>query len=359
MFLYVQAGSLNEAEDERGYAHFLEHMMFKGTDNYPQGSLIDFFQSIGMNFGGDANAHTSFDKTVYNLILPSGSEKDLNVGFSVMADFARRATLLEDQINQERGVILAEKRARDSAAYRAQTAGMKFTLRGTRLADRMVIGVEKCIEQANRPSLKAFYDHWYRPENMILIVVGDMQPKVAEGFIGKHFTPLKPIGFQPECPGFGKLTHKGTEVFYHFEPELGKTNVSIETFWDLQRKNDSLQLERDEIIRSMGSMIMGYRLQRMEEDKDVPFVRASYSSGDVFERIGYGTISVQTEGHKWKESLAGIERTLRQALQYGFTDQEVARAKKEIQADLDAHALKATSEDSREIAEGILESSCE
>jgi zinc protease len=354
VFLYVQAGSLNETEDERGLAHFLEHMMFKGTENYPTGSLIEFFQSIGMNFGGDANAHTTFDKTVYNLILPTGSENDLNMGFSVMADFARRATLMEDQISQERGVILAEKRARDSAAYRTQVAGTGFSLRGTRLVDRMVIGIEKTIEQANRAALKSFYDHWYRPENMILIVVGDMQPKIAEGFIKKHFAPLKPFGAKPECPEFGKLANKGLNAFYHFEPELGKTNVSIESFWDLQRQNDSLQLERDQVIQSMGSMIMGYRLQRMEEDRDAPFVRASYSSGDVLERIGYSTISAQTDGGKWKESLQVIEKTLRQALQYGFTDQEVARTKKEILADLDARVLKVTSENSREIAQRIL-----
>ncbi len=354
VFLYVSAGSLNETESQRGVAHFLEHMMFKGTDNYPAGSLVEYFQSIGMSFGDDANAHTTFDQTVYNLILPSGSEKELNSGFSVMADYARRAKLDDEQINNERGVILAEKRTRDSASYRTQVARMEFAFRGTRLAERMVIGLDSILQQADRTTLKTFYDSWYRPENMVLIVVGDMDPKTAEQLIEKHFSKLSSLGIKPECPGFGKLAHKGIETFYHFEPELGKTHVSIESLWDLSLVNDSLQLETDEIIRSMGTMIMGYRLQRLQEDADSPFTRATYSSGDIIERIGHSTISAQTESGKWHESLNFLDRTLRQAIQHGFSDQEVARVKKEILADLDAGVLTAQSEDSRKIAQKIL-----
>ncbi len=354
VFLYVKTGSLNETDSQRGVAHFLEHMMFKGTDNYPAGSLVEYFQSIGMSFGDDANAHTTLNQTVYNLILPSGSEKELNAGFSVMADYARRAKLDDEQINNERGVILAEKRARDSASYRTQVASMEFAFRGTRLAERMVIGLDSILQQADRTILKTFYDSWYRPENMVLIVVGDMDPKNAEQLVEKHFSHLSPLGIKPECPGFGKLAHKGIETFYHFEPELGKTHVSIESFRDLPLVNDSLQLETEEILRSMGTMIMGYRLQRLQEEKDSPFTRASYSSGDIIERIGHGTIAAQTENGKWHDSLAFLDRTLRQAIQYGFSDQEVARSKKEILADLDAGALTAKSEDSRKIANKIL-----
>lgn len=354
VFLYIQAGSLNETDSQRGLAHFLEHMMFKGTDNYPAGSLVEYFQSIGMGFGDDANAHTSFDQTVYNLILPTGDAKELHTGFAVMADYARHALLQTDQINMERGVILAEKRARDSASYRTQVASMEFALRGTRLAERMVIGVDSVLQKADRETLKTFYDNWYRPENMILIVVGDMDMKVAEQLVEKQFTQLSSIGKPPACPDFGKLAHKGVETFYHFEPELGKTNVSIETFWDKPLHNDSLQLETAELIRSMGSMIMGYRLQKLQEEKKSPLTNASFMYGDIVERIGHASILAQTESGKWQEALGNIDRTLRQALQYGFSDQEVVRTKKEILAGLNANVLTAKSEDSRKIAEIIL-----
>lgn len=354
VFLYIKAGSLHEADDERGLAHFLEHMMFKGTENYPAGSMIDYFQSIGMDFGNDANAHTSFDQTVYKLILPSGSRDELIKGLSVMADFARRATLAEEQIDTERGVILAEKRSRDSASYRTQVASMEFAFRGTRLAERMVIGLEDTIKKADRPALKKYYESWYRPDNMVLILVGDTQPEVAAELVGNIFSNLSSAGEPAACPGFGKLSNQGVEGFYHPEPELGKTNVSIESFWDMPLQNDSLELETNEILRFMGELIMGYRLQRLQEEENVPFIRAAYGSGDILERIGYGSISAQTESQKWQESLKVIERVLRQAVQFGFSDQEVGRAKKEILADLDARVLTAKSEDSRKIAQKIL-----
>jgi zinc protease len=354
VFLFIKAGSLHEKEEQRGLAHFLEHMMFKGTENYPAGSLVEYFQSIGMSFGGDVNAHTAFDETVYNLFLPNGSEKELKNGFAVMADYARRAKLEEEQIKSERGVILAERRARDSASYRAQVASMEFAFRGTRLAERMVIGIESTLQQADRQRLKAFYDSWYRPDNMILVVVGDMDKIMAESLIKKQFSQLSAPDAKPDCPRFGTLQHKGLEAFYHYEPELGKTNVSIETLWDQVLKNDSLQLQREDIVRLMGTLIMGYRLQRLQEENNSPFSRAAYNDGDIVNRIGYGSISAQTESGKWLESLILLDKTLRQALQYGFTEQEVKRAGKELQADLDARALTEKSEDSRKIGEKIL-----
>lgn len=352
--LYIQAGSLHENDDQRGLAHFLEHMMFKGTENFPAGSLVEYFQSIGMNFGSDANAHTTFDQTVYNILLPNGSEKELNTGFSVMADYARRAKLEEDQIDQERGVILAEKRARDSAAYRTQVASMEYAFRGTKIAKRMVIGTESSLQGANRAILKSFYDTWYHPENMILIVVGDMQPKVAEKLIEIHFSQLSSAGKRPGYPEFGSLAHKGIEGFYHHEPELGKTNVSIESFWDLQPRNDSLELEKEELIQLMGTMIMGYRLQQVQEEKKPPFSRATFNADDIIDRIGYGAISAQTDAGKWQESLGLLDKTLRQAIEYGFTEQEVLRSRKEILAELDSNVLTAKTEDSRMLAQKLL-----
>lgn len=352
--LAVKAGSLNETDDQRGLAHFLEHMMFNGTDNFPAGTLVEYFQSIGMNFGGDANAHTTFDQTVYDIILPNGSEQELNTGLLVMADFARRAQLRDVHIDKERGVILAEKRARDSAAYRIQVASMEFAFRGTRLAERMVIGEEKTLKSADRNLLKSFYDAWYRPDNMVLVVVGDMDPDLAEKVVRKHFSPLAASGPRPKCPDFGILARQGTETFYHFAPELGKTNVSIETFRDLPRQNDSIGLERQELLRLMGEMIMGYRLQQLQEQKDSPMARASYDGGDIVDRIGYGSISAQTESGKWRESLSLLAKTLRQAHDFGFTDREVERTKMEMRAELEENVLTANSKHSRKIAQTIL-----
>lgn len=355
IFLDVQAGSLNENENQRGVAHFLEHMMFKGTANFPANSLIDYFQSIGMNFGGDINAQTNYEQTMYHIILPNGSEQELDKGFLVVADYAGRAKLEDAQIDQERGVILAEKRARDSAAYRIHVESTAFAFRGTRLPERLPIGEEQTLQKANRSLLKSFYDAWYRPDKMILVVVGDMDLGVAEALIKKHFSPLSPRTDRPDCPEFGKLAPRGTDFFYKFEPELGKTTVSIDTYWNKERQNDSLHLERQELIRYLGSMIMGYRLQRLQEHESSPFTHAMYASADIIDRIGFGSISAQTSPERWQESLMLLDQTLRQAIEFGFDDREIDRAKKEIRADLEARVLNAHTEDSRTIARKIIQ----
>ena len=127
MSLNVQAGSLHEDDDQRGLAHFLEHMLFNGSTHFAPGELVEYFQSIGMNFGGDTNAHTGYDETVYDIILPNGSNDDIDKGLLVFADYARGALLLPEEIERERGVILAEKRSRDSAAYRAHIKELAFS----------------------------------------------------------------------------------------------------------------------------------------------------------------------------------------------------------------------------------------
>ncbi|MCP4338901.1 MAG: insulinase family protein [Desulfobulbaceae bacterium] len=355
IYLDVQAGSLHENDKQQGVAHFLEHMLFNGSKNFPPGTLVDYFQSLGMNFGGDTNAHTTHNETVYNIILPNGSEQEVDAGFLVIADYARGALLLDSEIDRERGVILAEKRARDSAGYRTRVARSDFAFSGTRYVERMPIGKQKILEVADHNLLRSYYDAWYRPDNMILVVVGDISPKLAKGLIEKHFAQLSPVGPNPPCPDFGKLTDRGIETFYHFEPELGKTDVTIQTFWDKQLEDDSLKLEKRELLKIMGSMIVGYRLKLIQEESKAPFAHASYYAGNIVNRIGYGSLSAQVDGEHWRETIASLEQILRQAISYGFTKSEVERVKKEILAQLDDRVLTAGSEDSRAIASRIID----
>lgn len=156
IYLDIQAGSLNETDTERGYAHFLEHMVFNGSVNFPPGKLVEYFQSIGMSFGGDINAHTSFNETVYDVILPSGGREDIEQGLLVLSDYARGALLLEEEVERELGVILAEKRSRDSAGYRSQVKELEFSMQGTLLSKRMPIGTVETLQKTDRAALKNF-----------------------------------------------------------------------------------------------------------------------------------------------------------------------------------------------------------
>ncbi len=229
MSLNIQAGSLNETDEQRGIAHFLEHMLFNGTTHFPPGKLVEYFQSIGMNFGGDTNAHTGYDETVYDIILPNGNRGDIEKGLLVFSDYARGALLLQSEIDRERGVILAEKRSRDSAGYRAHVKETEFTMQGTLLPLRMPIGILKTISGANHAIMKNFYDAWYRPENMVLVMVGDFDPQSVQPLIEKQFANLTEAGEKPECPDIGQMIRDDLEFFYHYESEMGITEISIES----------------------------------------------------------------------------------------------------------------------------------
>jgi zinc protease len=152
--LYIRAGSLNETDAQQGVAHFLEHMLFNGSTHFPPGELVRYFQTIGMQFGNDANAHTGFDETVYDIILPAGDEENLKKGLLVTRDYAMGALLLEEEVKRESGVILSEMRSRDSASFRTFKASLGFELPDHLISRRLPIGKAEIIRNADRGAFK-------------------------------------------------------------------------------------------------------------------------------------------------------------------------------------------------------------
>ncbi len=339
MFLAVLAGSVHEDDSEKGLAHFLEHMLFNGSTHFAPGELTDYFQSIGMSFGGDTNAHTAYDETVYRIILPRSGHDDLDGGLLVLSDFARGALLLESEVDRERGVILAEMTARDSAGYRAWVAESSFTLRGTRAAERMPIGEREIIEHADREQLQSFYDAWYRPETMVLVLVGDFQRDVAETLIDKHFAGLTAIGEPRPCPDLGRLEHGELESFHHYEPQLGYTEVIIETVANKDPENDALALQQRNLLDLMAGRMINDRLNRQLEAPETPFASAGYYSTVLFDRFRMVGLRAKTAAAYWQESLTELDTMLRQVIRYGFTDEELDRVKRQLLAELD-HAVQ-------------------
>lgn len=354
LYLYIHAGSINEKEEQRGVAHFLEHMLFNGTTHFRPGELVKFFQDIGMSFGGDTNARTGYDETVFNILLPGGADDVLRKGFLVMSDYARGALLPADEVDRERGVILAEKRSRDSAAYRAFVAAGKFRYRGTLVAEREIIGDDTVLRQADSGLLRDYYDSWYRPENMLLVVVGDITGDKVVPLISEMFSPLSGKGEPPACPEIGKLDHSALEVFYHHEGELGKTEVSIESLWNVEPKNDSGKQAREELYRYASIMMLNNRLKKLQEKNGEVLSFAGYYSGDMLQRIRYSTITASTSAGKWSGALGLIESTLRQALVYGFLQDEIDRVKKDIMSGLESAVLTKKSRDSEHIGREII-----
>jgi len=351
--LNIHAGSLHESDDQQGMAHFLEHMLFNGSTNFKPGELVKYFQNIGMEFGPDANAYTGFAYTVYMLLLPEGNRENLIKGLTVMKDFAEGALLLQSEIDRERGVVLSEKRTRDSASYRTFVSTMEFEFPEAKVSKRFPIGIASVIKKADRNSFKKFYDTWYRPEKMTLVMVGDFDVKLSASLIKEKFSTLSSRAPPEPNPNIGKIQHRGIKTFYHLEKEAGNTTTTIEVIKKVKKEADSTARRKKLLLSNLAKRIVRNRLNELISKPDTPFTSASVHYGTFLQEIESAEITGDSNPENWRKSLSLLEQTLRKALQYGFTPSEFERVKKDFQANLDNAVNKASTRNSKSLAGGI------
>ena len=354
MHLKVQVGSMHESDQQQGLAHFLEHMLFCGSTHFKPGELVKYFQSIGMKFGPDANAHTGYYETVYDILLPEGDRQSLEKGLTVLKDFAEGAIFPEPEIDRERRVVLAEKRTRDSASYRRFVSIMRFEFPEAKISKRFPIGLENFIKNADRKMFKNFYDTWYRPEKMILVMAGDFDAGSAALLIDEKFSGLSAKASPLPEPDLGRINHKGIKPFYHFEKETGNTTVSIEVIRKIVQQPDSFDFQKRLLIKDIADQIVQSRLDVLVSKPDTPFTSASISSGIFKNQIESAEITAESSAENWGKSLALLEQTLRRALKHGFTKSELERVKKDFRSKLDNAVNKASTRESRLLAREII-----
>lgn len=356
MHLFIQSGSLAERDGEEGIAHFLEHMLFDGSTHFPPGEMVKYFQRIGMQFGPDANAHTGFSQTVFDILLPKGDSKSIEEGLLVLSDFAQGALLLPEQVEKEKRVVLAEKRSRDSAQYRTLEAGLHFQVPGTVVARRLPIGLETSISAFTPEQIRGFYDAWYRPERMTLVVVGDFDQEAVRQRVVERFASLQGRASARPLPEFGSFSHKGIKPFYHYEPEIGSTTVSIETAEVRRAPDDTAENQRKDLLQSLAERMIQNRLDILSKQQNSAITSAHIDSGFYLQQIRYAEISADCKPERWKDALALIEQTLRQALLFGFTPSELTRAKRSMQAELQQVVNSEKTRESKRLAQEILAS---
>ena len=188
--LAVNTGSILEEDDQRGLAHFTEHMAFNGSKNFQKNDLVSFLQSIGVKFGADLNAYTSFDETVYILPIPTEKKENIEKGFQILEDWASSVSFDEAEIDKERGVVLEELRLGKGADDRMSKIYFPKLFEGSKYGDRLPIGTEDILKNFKYETIKRFYKDWYRPDLMAVIVVGDIEVAEAEQYVKKHFEHL-------------------------------------------------------------------------------------------------------------------------------------------------------------------------
>ncbi len=200
----IDAGSLNEKDSERGYAHFIEHLSFRGSEYVPDGEAKRVWQRFGATFGSDSNASTTPTQTLYKLDLPSATEQTVDESLKILSGMMEQPTLTDAAVSAERPIVLAERREQPGPQVKLQEAMSKLFFAGQPLAERSPIGTLQTLEAANGASVKAFHDRWYRPENAVVIISGDMDPATLGRMVTQHFAGWKGNGPATPAPDFGK-----------------------------------------------------------------------------------------------------------------------------------------------------------
>ncbi len=324
--LALAAGSTAEADDQRGFAHFCEHMNFNGSTHFKPEEMVAYLQSIGMRFGSDANAYTSFDQTIYMLEVPTDRDTLLDRGLLALADFAGGATLSDAEIQQERGVVLEEWRLGRGATDRMQRQQLPIVYRGSRYAERLPIGKPEIIEKGSADRVRAFYHDWYTPDRMAVIAVGDIDPARMDSLVRVHFGPLQRPAQALVAPVSDLPAHDSTLFAIATDKEAAGTQVGL-FYKHPRRPFGTIGDFRADMVHGLFLAMFNQRFTEIAHRADAPFLNAStfaFPFGQVSEIAG-AFASVADGGSE--KGLAALLQEIERVRRHGFLAIELQRAK--------------------------------
>ncbi len=332
--LAVNAGSILEDDSQRGLAHFVEHMAFNGTRRFPKADIVNFLERVGMRFGADLNASTSFDETVYELQIPTDTARIVNTALDILEDWAHNVTFDTSEIRKERGVVIEEWRTGRDASTRVSYRQIPVMLRGSKYALRIPIGTKENLETFADSLLVRFYRDWYRPDLMTVVAVGDFDPKVIEAGIRERFGRI------------AMPAHPRPRVFASV-PNHAETLVSIETDREYPSKQVALLWKkphhdtrtvgdfRRELVTAFYDGMMNLRFQELAQKPDAPFAFAGSGRGDIVRtKDGYQLVAGVKESNFVQAADALLDEAER-VRRFGFTATELGRQRTNYLRDLE------------------------
>ena len=321
--LFVNTGSLDEQEHEKGISHLIEHLVFNGSRTFKRGELIPTMQRLGLGFGGDANAYTSLLETVYMLDLPNLNDETVDFAFTIMRDFADGATLEDSAIDHERGIVKSELYARDSASYRTSLATLRHAAPGTRLPDYLPIGTEEVIMHAPYEVFRNYYRTHYVARNMTVIVTGDFAPETARKWVEKYFGSMQDTPPAARiAPGNDEVPGAADTVIENPENALTTVSMMISSPW--KQKPDTAKQRVEDMPLELACAMLNRRLSRMAREQDSPFQQANISYDSMYHTVDVFDLGVASSSDKWEAAFTAALLELRRACQYGFTQSELA-----------------------------------
>jgi zinc protease len=335
LYLANKIGSIMEADDQLGLAHFMEHMGFNGTKNFPKNDLVNYLQKTGVRFGADLNAYTSFDETVYQLPIPSDDPEILKNGIQIMRDWAQDATLSDEEINKERGVVVEEKRLGKGAQQRMQDQYLPMLFNNSRYSNRLPIGTEEVLKNFTPATLRQFYADWYRPDLQALIVVGDIDVDAMEQTIKTKFADLKKPAKPRERTKYTIPLLNKNQFITVTDKEFPVTVAQI-----LIKHPESKLITktdyRNSIVRSLFNEMLGARFGELSKQANPPFLQGGASiSGFLAGLDNYSAFVVAKPGEMergFKAVLSETERVQR----FGFAETELERAKQSYLTEMES-----------------------
>jgi zinc protease len=326
--LVVNAGSILEEDDQQGLAHMAEHMAFNGTTHFKKNDIVSFLQDIGVGFGNDLNAYTSFNETVYILPIPTDKPGNLEKGFQVLEDWAHGVTYLNEDIEGERAIILEESRLGKGANDRMFRKIYPKLFEGSKYADRLPIGLDSIIKNFKYDRIRTFYKDWYRPDLMAVIVVGDIDQGKAEEMITKHFSSLTNPANERKREEADVPAYRSSDAMVVTDREATNYILSINYPTKKQEPVKTVGDYRQQMLQNLFTAMLNQRLQELTQKENPPFLFAStdfgsfargYEGFNAFAAVGSGDVN---------KGLNALAEEIERVKRFGFTASELERAKK-------------------------------
>ena len=351
--LHIGSGSLDETESERGLAHFVEHMAFNGSTKIPEGEMIPLLEREGLAFGADTNASTGFERTLYMLNLPRNEEDLLETALMLMRETASELLIEQDAVDRERGIILAERRDRNNFAFKAAVDGFEFSAPNSRFVQRIPIGTLDVLENASAEDLRGFYERTYVPENAVLVIVGDYPVELLEERV-KHWFADWEGSAEPPDPVTGPVDiSRENETDIYVDQALNET-VSLTRYAPWTERKDTIANRQQNLLRRVGYGIINRRLATLARGEGAPFRAAGFGTGEVFEDARSTTLTVTTSDGEWRDGIIAAGAKVREALQYGFSEAEVAEQVAQLRTSIENAARAANTRSNNALVSAAL-----
>jgi zinc protease len=329
IWIHMYTGSLNETDRQRGLAHYLEHMAFNGSENFPPGSLVPFFQSLGMTFGRDQNAFTSFEQTTYQLSLPDAKPETLRKGMTYFADVLYRLSLLPKEIDEERQIIQEERRRSLSGRQRTMYYVLERIAPGSLYGQRITIGTEETINSVQQADFRDYTGKWYRASNATVIVVADADPVEVVAAIKEQFggAPQQP---KPTPQDAGVKTYDKSFAIVASDPEVQSESIRITRMEPARPPTTTVPQYRADLVARIAQFAFNRRIEAKVAAGGTAYLSGNASLGNEAGILYSAELSGQPAPGKWRTALEELALELQRARAFGFSPREIEDAKKQI-----------------------------